>query len=242
MGSPLRVTSRHTMTSRRSSTVRSNSPASPVRTGAWAPTPRASSSLSAASTRAEGCRARSSLAGIRILARSVSRTRPAARAARAWARPASGWVRAVAASSPRPSTSRAPREPMWATRSVSWAGQERVLGQRRSTSPSLAGARAVPQEGQASGITKTRSEPSRTSRTGATISGMTSPALRRTTRSPMRTPLRATSVGLCRVARDTVDPATRTGSIMPNGVTRPVRPTWTSMSSSRVRTSSGGYL
>ena len=31
-------------------------------------------------------------------------------------------------------------------------------------------------------------------------------------------------------------------SIMPKGVTRPVRPTWTAMSSSRVRTSSGGYL
>ena len=71
---------------------------------------------------------------------------------------------------------------------------------------------------------------------------MTSPALRTMTMSPMRTPLRATSVALWRVARATVEPATRTGSIMPKGVTRPVRPTWTAMSSRRVRTSSGGYL
>ncbi len=41
---------------------------------------------------------------------------------------------------------------------------------------------------------------------------------------------------------DTVDPATRTGSMTANGVTRPVRPTFTGMSSSRVRTTSGGYL
>ena len=34
---------------------------------------------------------------------------------------------AAAASSPRPSTSRAPREPIWATRPVSWAGQELSL-------------------------------------------------------------------------------------------------------------------
>jgi len=40
----------------------------------------------------------------------------------------------------------------------------------------------------------------------------------------------------------TVEPATFTGCITANGVTRPVRPTLTSMSSSRVRTTSGGYL
>ena len=37
-------------------------------------------------------------------------------------------------------------------------------------------------------------------------------------------------------------PRDRTGSIRPNGVTRPVRPTFTWMSSSRVVTSSGGYF
>ena len=63
---------------------------------------------------------------------------------------------------------------------------------------------------------------------------MTSPALRSTTMSPMSTPLRAISSALCRVARSTVDPATWTGCITANGVTRPVRPTFTWMSSSRV--------
>ena len=71
---------------------------------------------------------------------------------------------------------------------------------------------------------------------------MTSPALRSTTVSPMSTPLRTTSVALCRVARSTVEPATTTGFITPNGVTRPVRPTLTWMSRSVVLTSSGGYL
>ena len=71
---------------------------------------------------------------------------------------------------------------------------------------------------------------------------MTSPALRSTTVSPMSTPLRLTSKPLCRVAISTVDPATVTGSITPKGVTRPVRPTFTWMSSSLVLTSSGGYL
>lgn len=71
---------------------------------------------------------------------------------------------------------------------------------------------------------------------------MTSPALRSTTVSPMSTPLRTTSWALCSVAIETVDPATVTGSMTPNGVTRPVRPTLTWMSRSRVLTSSGGYL
>ena len=60
--------------------------------------------------------------------------------------------------------------------------------------------------------------------------------------SPINTPLRLTSLPLCRVAIPTVDPDTNTGSITPNGVTRPVRPTLTLMSSSLVVTSSGGYL
>ena len=78
--------------------------------------------------------------------------------------------------------------------------------------------------------------------TGPTTSGITSPALRSTTMSPISTPLRAISSALCRVAFSTVDPLTLTGSITANGVTRPVRPTFTRMSSSRVFTSSGGYL
>ena len=61
---------------------------------------------------------------------------------------------------------------------------------------------------------------------------MTSPAFRMTIRSPMSTPLRLTSSWLWRVALATVDPATLTGSVTANGVTRPVRPTPTWMSSS----------
>ena len=41
---------------------------------------------------------------------------------------------------------------------------------------------------------------------------------------------------------DTVEPETKTGSMMAKGVTRPVRPTPTSMFFSFVVTSSGGYL
>ena len=65
------------------------------------------------------------------------------------------------------------------------------------------------------GITNGRSVPSRSATTGATISGMTSPALRSTTVSPISTPLRVTSWALCRVAISTVEPLTNTGSITP---------------------------
>ena len=80
------------------------------------------------------------------------------------------------------------------------------------------------------------------STTGPSTSGITSPALRITTVSPMSTPLRLTSDALCSVAWLTVEPATLTGSMKANGVTRPVRPTLTLMSSSLVVASSGGYL
>ena len=66
--------------------------------------------------------------------------------------------------------------------------------------------------------------------------------MRITTVSPMSTPLRLTSDALCSVAWLTVEPATLTGSMNANGVTRPVRPTLTLMSSSLVVASSGGYL
>ena len=54
--------------------------------------------------------------------------------------------------------------------------------------------------------------------------------------------MRRTSEALCSVASSTVEPETTTGFITPYGVTRPVRPTLTRMSSSSVLTSSGGYL
>ena len=149
---------------------------------------------------------------------------------------------ATAALPPSTSMSKAPRPATWNSRSRSWAGQDRAFGQRMSASPSFSGFSSVPHSGQCVGITNSRSLPSRRSTTGPRISGITSPALRSTTVSPISTPLRTTSLALCRVARPTVEPATNTGSITPNGVTRPVRPTFTRMSSSLVFTSSGGYL
>ena len=138
--------------------------------------------------------------------------------------------------------SNAPRPATWNSRSRSWAGQDRALGQRMSASPSRSGRSAVPQAGHSVGITNACSDPSRRSTTGPTISGITSPALRSTTVSPISTPLRSTSDALCSVAISTVDPETLTGFITPYGVTRPVRPTLTRMSSSLVLTSWGGYL
>ena len=99
-----------------------------------------------------------------------------------------------------------------------------MLGQRRSASPSFSGRSSVPHAGQCVGIANARSEPSRRSTTGPMISGITSPALRSTTVSPMSTPLRTTSLALCSVAISTVDPATLTGSMTAYGVTLPVRP------------------
>ena len=71
---------------------------------------------------------------------------------------------------------------------------------------------------------------------------MTSPALRTTTKSRRRTSFARTWSSLCKVASDTVDPPTNTGSSTANGVARPVRPIETEMSSRRVVRSSGGNL
>ena len=140
---------------------------------------------------------------------------PPASAAATSSRLFSGWVRASAASSPKPSISKAERAPKCAILSVICAGQPAWLGHLKSTSPSFCGASRVPHEGHTSGITKGYSLPSRAATTGATISGITSPALRKTTRSPMRTPLRSTSLALCKVARETCEPATRIRSMTP---------------------------
>ena len=71
---------------------------------------------------------------------------------------------------------------------------------------------------------------------------MTSPARRTITVSPMRMSLRAISSSLCSVALETTTPPTVTGSSLAAGVSAPVRPTWISMSSSLVVTSSAGNL
>ena len=111
-----------------------------------------------------------------------------------------------------------------------------------SLSPSFSVASRLPHDGQCVGMTQGTASAGRSASTGATISGMTSPAFRSTTVSPTRTSLRATSQALCSVALATVEPLTTTGSITPKGVTRPVRPTPTWIARRTVLTSSGGYL
>ena len=101
---------------------------------------------------------------------------------------------------------------------------------------------ADPHSGHFVGITNARSLPVRSAMTGPSTSGITSPAFRITTTSPINTPLRVISSALWSVALVTVEPATFTGSINAKGVTRPVRPTLTLISSNFVVTSSGGYL
>ncbi len=65
-----------------------------------------------------------------------------------------------------------------------------------------------------------------TSSTTSVILGMTSPPRSTATKSPMRTPRRAISSGLWRVARATVMPPMGTGARAATGVSLPVRPTW----------------
>ena len=55
----------------------------------------------------------------------------------------------------------------------------------------------------------------------STTAGMTSPAFSIMTVSPMRMSLRAISSSLCKVARATVDPLTRTGSSAATGSQHP---------------------
>src|SRR5699024_8971892 len=127
-------------------------------------------------------------------------------------------------------------------RPVSCAGQLLAFGHRRSTSPSFMERNVVLHEGHLLGMTKSTASSPRNGMTGPTISGMISPALRSTTVSPIFMPLAFTTSWLCKVAIETVEPSTNTGSMTAYGVTLPVRPTLTKISSNFVWTSSGGYL
>ena len=122
-----------------------------------------------------------------------------------------------------------------------WNGQA-ASTQRVSASPSGRTSVLLSGHGQIVGNAHGRCRFGRIESTGPTTSGITSPALRTITVSPGRTSLAATWSWLCRVAIDTVDPPTNTGSSTANGVVRPVRPTEIWMSSSRVVRSSGGNL
>ena len=143
--------------------------------------------------------------------------------------------------SPMPSMSIPPREAKWTRRAQRCAGQRTSPMQRATTSPS-GRTTGLLQTGHLSGMTNSRSSPVRTETTGPTTSGITSPARRTITVSPMRMSLRRTSSSLCNVASETVAPETRTGSSMAKGVAAPVRPMLTMMSLSLVVRSSGGNL
>ena len=128
----------------------------------------------------------------------------------------------------------------WQRRSWACAGQS-IETQRQATSPSSR-TTGLPQLGQVRGMRNSGASAGRSSSTGPTTSGITSPALCTTIVSPTRTFLRRTSSSLCSVARAMVDPATTTGSNSATGVSTPVRPTWMRMSRRTVRFSSGGNL
>ncbi|MNT73168.1 hypothetical protein D3C72_2118420 [compost metagenome] len=75
-----------------------------------------------------------------------------------------------------------------------------------------------------------------------TTSGMTSPARRTITVSPTRTSRRSIWSALCRVALETITPATATGFSRATGVAAPVRPIWISIASTVVVCSCAGNL
>ena len=82
----------------------------------------------------------------------------------------------------------------------------------------------------------------RSSATTDSTSGMISPAFRTSTVSPTRMSFSVMKSWLWRVALVTVVPASRTGSSTALGVSTPVRPTWTVMSTTLEGFTSGGYL
>ena len=96
--------------------------------------------------------------------------------------------------------------------------------------------------GQVIGIVNKRASCGRFSSTTETTSGITSPARRTMTVSPIRISLRRNSSSLCKVALVTVTPPTNTALSRATGVMAPVRPTCTVMSSITVLASSAGYL
>ena len=137
----------------------------------------------------------------------------------------------------------APRPARWNTRSRSCAGQLRrvgaadvdvaLLGRRERG----AAGRAVRSASRTAGRRRGAGRPPGRAPRGSRRRPCAAPPCRRSAR-PCARPR-----GRCAGWRSaTVEPATRTGSSTANGVTRPVRPTLTSMSSSLVVTSSGGYL
>ncbi len=139
--------------------------------------------------------------------------------------------------------SNAPRPATWKTRSRTWAGQRPVVG-----AAEVLVALLLLGQGGAAGGAVGRHHPRRESlgaqrQHRAEDLGDHVAGLAQDDRVAGADVLALDLVGVVqRRPLSTVEPATRVGSITPNGVTRPVRPTLTSMSRSLVLTSSGGYL
>ena len=108
--------------------------------------------------------------------------------------------------------------------SLRCAPQIRPPVQRATASPSTRST-SEPHTGQCVGNTTSRVSSGRSESTTLTTCGITSPARRITTLSPMRKPRRSISSALCKVALLTSTPATWTGSRRATGVIAPVRPT-----------------
>src|SRR5919198_893735 len=101
--------------------------------------------------------------------------------------------------------SSAPRPAKWNSHSTDWSGQPALFGHRQSTSPS-GRTSSVPQDGHFLGIFHGRALLGRLASTGPTISGITSPARRTITVSPLRTSFRRGSDSLWRGAYVIVAP------------------------------------
>ncbi len=120
-------------------------------------------------------------------------------------------------------------------------GQASSPEQRHTAAP-VSRTISEPQTGHAIGMLHAVTPGGRLSVMTATTSGITSPARRTMTVSPMRTSKRAIWSALCKVALVTVTPATCTGVRRATGVAAPVRPIWISMASTVVVCSWAGNL
>ncbi|MNC12186.1 hypothetical protein D3C75_599000 [compost metagenome] len=140
-----------------------------------------------------------------------------------------------------PSTSSARRETKCLSASFRCAPQIKPPVQRATASPSTRST-SEPQTGQCAGKTISVVFSGRSDSTTPTTCGITSPARRITTRSPILNPRRSISSALCKVALLTSTPATCTGSSRATGVMAPVRPTWNSTSRTKVICSWAGNL
>src|SRR5688500_18884850 len=137
--------------------------------------------------------------------------------------------------------SAAARDAQWISRRTVCAGQATFVQYSSRLLPcSVSGS---PQLGHSDGGTISRSAPVRldSSRTPAT-NGITSPARRTSTVSPILMPRARITSWLASVARVTVVPPTNTGSSAATGATLPVLPTSHSTSASTVVFSSAAYL